>query len=89
MEKYWVYILYSASSDKTYVGYTNDLERRLWEHNNSTQLSFTSRFKPWILIHKEAYATKKEAMSQEKWFKSGVGRRKKKEILETYKSTQN
>ena len=88
MENFWVYILYSSSHEKTYVGYSNDLERRFWEHNNSKQKSFTSRFKPWVLIYKEEYSTKQAAMQREKWFKTGVGRRLKKKIVEKYQSTK-
>jgi putative endonuclease len=96
--KFSVYILYSKTHDKIYVGYTNDLERRLWEHNNSTQSSFTSRFYAnlyagvesyiginlWDVIHTEEFSTKKEAMSRETWFKTGVGRKLKEEILAKY-----
>ena len=46
---FWVYILYSESYDKYYVGYTNDLKRRSLEHNELSENSFTSRFRPWIL----------------------------------------
>ena len=46
---FWVYILYSESYDKYYVGYTNDLKRRLIEHNDLSENSFTSRFRPWVL----------------------------------------
>jgi putative endonuclease len=84
MEIFKIYILYSVSSEKTYVGYTNDMERRLWEHNNHPQKSFTSRYRPWIVIYTEEFESKKEAMTREKWFKSGVGRENKKIILAKY-----
>lgn len=77
MMGYRVYILYSVTSHKSYVGYTNDIERRIWEHNNGTKGSFTSRFRPWAVIHTEEYATKGEAMRREKWYKTGVGRETK------------
>ena len=81
---YNVYILYAPLKLKSYVGFTNDLERRLWEHNNSSNSSFTSKFKPWIMIHTEPFKTKKEAMVREKWFKTGIGRKFKQEIIRNY-----
>ena len=46
---FYIYILYSPGTDKFYVGYTNDIERRLQEHNELSDNSFTSKYRPWIL----------------------------------------
>jgi predicted GIY-YIG superfamily endonuclease len=46
---FYVYILYSASADKFYVGQTHDVELRLSFHNELSDHSFTSRFRPWQL----------------------------------------
>jgi len=46
---YYLYILYSASSDKYYVGYTDNFERRFHEHNHSESLTYTSKHRPWDL----------------------------------------
>jgi putative endonuclease len=46
---FYIYILYSPSSDKYYVGYSNDYERRLIEHNSSPKNTFTSKHRPWHL----------------------------------------
>ncbi|MDQ0968206.1 putative endonuclease [Flavobacterium sp. W4I14] len=46
---FYLYILYSSSSDKYYVGYTEDAEKRLYEHNNSERKTYTSKHHPWIL----------------------------------------
>lgn len=47
---FFIYILYSKSADKFYIGHTNDPERRLYEHNNSFSKSkFTAKFIPWEL----------------------------------------
>ncbi len=45
---FYLYILYSISSDKYYVGYSDDPERRLFEHNNSERTTYTSKHRPWI-----------------------------------------
>ena len=60
---WYVYILYSKSGERTYVGFTNDIERRLREHNVSELKGFTLRYRPWQLIRKEEYHNKTEAMS--------------------------
>ncbi|MEO7922849.1 MAG: GIY-YIG nuclease family protein, partial [Chitinophagaceae bacterium] len=71
---YFVYILYSICSGKTYTGFTNDVDRRLSEHNFAESKGYTLRYRPWLLIHKEAYGTKQEAMQREKFLKTGHGR---------------
>ena len=63
-----VYILYSNSTDRYYVGYTNDLERRLVEHNRKKG-KYTDGGIPWCLVHKEEYGLKAEAMNREKFIK--------------------
>ncbi|MCU0457275.1 MAG: GIY-YIG nuclease family protein [Bacteroidales bacterium] len=64
-----VYILYSESSDRYYVGYTNDLERRISEHNRKKG-KFTDAGIPWHLVFSESFNTKREAMKREKYIKS-------------------
>ena len=78
---WYVYILYSASSGKTYTGFSNDLQRRLTEHNVSESKGFTLRYRPWVLIRSEIYSTKTEAMEREKFLKSGRGREQVKEYV--------
>ena len=69
-----IYILYSVAGKKTYVGYTNDVERRLFEHNVSESRGFTLRYRPWTLIRTEQYAAKAAATAREKFLKTGRGR---------------
>ena len=52
----------------TYVGYTNDLKKRLILHNTGKGAKFT-RGKKWKIIYTEKYFTKKEAMSREYYIK--------------------
>jgi putative endonuclease len=70
---YIVYVLISLSANKTYVGYTADLSRRMVEHNE-TGTGFTKRYRPWEILFIEEYATKQEAMKREKYLKTGKGR---------------
>lgn len=62
---YFVYILECA--DKTlYVGYTNNLDKRLYNHNNSkTGAHYTKIRRPVVLKYSESFETKSEAMKRE------------------------
>jgi putative endonuclease len=44
---FYVYILYSSAFDKYYVGHTDDIERRLKEHSETSEKSYTSKYRPW------------------------------------------
>jgi putative endonuclease len=66
---YTLYILYSESFDRFYVGYTNDLERRLSEHNRKKG-KFTDAGIPWYLVYSETFVNKKDAMARERFIKS-------------------
>ncbi|MGD9692402.1 MAG: GIY-YIG nuclease family protein [Phycisphaerales bacterium] len=72
-----VYVIVSEGSAKRYIGQTNDLERRLREHNDPdhNQRKHTSRnVGPWRLAMSERYPTRAQAMARERWLKTGVGR---------------
>jgi putative endonuclease len=66
---YTVYILFSESLDRYYVGYTNDLNRRLAEHNRKKG-KYTDTGIPWILVYSEVYDLKNQAIEREKFIKS-------------------
>ena len=77
MSKYYVYMLMSKGNKPiTYVGYTNDLKKRINLHNNSKGAKFTKGRK-WKLIYKEKYQTKKEAISREYYIKKNRSLRNK------------
>ena len=46
---YYIYILYSDVAAKYYVGYTDEPQRRLAEHNTKPFNTYTSKYRPWIL----------------------------------------
>ena len=79
---YFVYMLKSLGKDSvTYVGYTNDLKKRINLHNNNKGAKFT-RGRKWKLIYKEKLNSKKEAISREYYIKKNrVLRNKIKEKL--------
>ncbi|MGV8915688.1 MAG: GIY-YIG nuclease family protein [Kaistella sp.] len=69
-----VYILYSKTHQKRYVGFTSDLISRFHSHNTFSKKGFTIRYRPWEVIHVEFFSLKKDAMEREKYLKSGAGR---------------
>lgn len=71
---YTVYALYSKLHDKIYTGYTSDLHQRLISHNHPKNKGWTSKYKPWILIYREEFDCKKDAMQREKQLKGYKGR---------------
>ena len=77
---YFVYILYSDDFRRTYSGISDDVERRLEQHNGKQSKS-TKAFVPWRIIHTEEFETRMEARKKEKYFKSGVGRDYMKTLL--------
>ncbi|MDC0530076.1 GIY-YIG nuclease family protein [Pelagibacteraceae bacterium] len=52
----------------TYVGYTNDLKKRIVLHNSGKGAKFT-RGRKWVLIYKEKFKSKSEAISREYYIK--------------------
>lgn len=76
---YFVYIIKSLSTNYYYKGLTNNLNRRLKEHDNKKTSSNRS-YGPWKLIHVEICDNLTHARSIEKFFKSGYGREIIKEI---------
>ena len=66
---YFVYMLKSLGKNSvTYVGYTNNLKKRIILHNNDKGAKFT-RGRKWKLIYKEKLNSKKEAISREYYIK--------------------
>jgi putative endonuclease len=64
--KYFVYMILSKINNRliSYVGYTNNLKKRLFLHNSSKGAKFT-RGKTWKLIYSITYYDKSEAMKEE------------------------
>ena len=70
---YTVYILRSLKSGRYYKGQTNDLSRRLKEHNNGEEIA-TSRDHPWELVFSFECNTRSEAIKLEKKLKNITAR---------------
>ena len=70
---YYVYVLRSLKNGRLYVGCTNNLERRIQEHNTG-QSKYTSLTKPFKIIHQEEFNDLSSARKREKMLKGGQGR---------------
>lgn len=70
---FYVYILKSLKGDNLYIGFSNNLKRRIEEHNRGENFS-TSYRRPFKLIYYEAYLAEEDAKKREKFFKTGWGR---------------
>ena len=67
--KYYVYMLKSKSvKPVTYVGYTNNIKKRISLHNSGKGAKFT-RGRTWKLIYKEIFKSKNKAISREYYIK--------------------
>ncbi len=74
MIMFYTYILESEKNKNLYIGYTNDLKRRLGEHNQGLNIS-TKPYIPWKLIYYEACLEKEDAERREAYFKKSEGRK--------------
>ena len=66
--KFYVYILYSRHLGNYYIGSTSDVENRLKKHL-SNHKGYTSKAKDWIVVYKEEFQTKSEALFREREIK--------------------
>ena len=80
---FFTYVLISETDNKFYVGFTDNLEKRIEEHQRGAVASTANR-RPLKLIYYEACLNKKDALKREKYFKTGFGRRFLKNRLESY-----
>jgi putative endonuclease len=76
----YVYVLQSQKDQRRYIGLTDDISRRLKEHNNG-EVSATKGRRPFILIYSERFDTRAQAAFREQHFKSGQGREELNKIM--------
>jgi len=70
---YYVYILISDKDRKFYVGQTNNIDRRISEHNSGKVLATKGR-RPFRLIKYEQFESREDALKREKFYKTQRGR---------------
>ena len=71
---YFVYVIRSKKDELFYTGFTDNLERRLLEHNQGLQESTKNRI-PFEIIYFEWCIDKQDAINRENYLKSGWGKR--------------
>ncbi len=82
MRDYYVYIMANDYNTFTYVGVTNDLHRRVYEHKLGVNEGFTKKYRIHKLVYCENCHDVKDAIQREKQLK-GWTREKKKALIET------
>jgi putative endonuclease len=70
---WYVYIIKSKIDNFIYIGSTNDLDRRLSEHNEGKSQS-TKAYAPYEIVAFVAVQTEAKARELEKYFKTGSGK---------------
>ncbi|MGI8405508.1 MAG: GIY-YIG nuclease family protein [Thermomicrobiales bacterium] len=80
MKEYFIYIMANASR-MTYVGVTNNVERRAWQHRQREGDSFTAQYGLTLLVHIEEFANVNDAIAREKQLK-GWTKAKKRALIE-------
>ena len=71
---YTVYIIYSATLDRYYIGYTGDLMVTRLRKHLANHKGFTGKQADWTVVYTEDYLNKKEAMQRERQIKSWKNR---------------
>lgn len=71
---FYTYVLKSKTDNKLYVGFTQDLRKRIEKHNSGLVDSTRLR-RPLFLVYYEACQSEEKAVKREKYFKTGYGRR--------------
>ena len=82
-ELYYLYILKSEKDGRFYTGVTNNLERRITEHNKGNSKYYKTRG-PFQLVYFEEYSTRSEAMKREYHLKSLEGGSLKKKLVDNF-----
>lgn len=79
-EHFYVYVLKSHKDGRLYIGYTNNLKRRLSQHSKG-EVTSTKNRRPFKLIHYEYFINDSDARAREVFLKSGAGHSQLSNIL--------
>ncbi len=81
MKRYYVYVV-SSRSGTLYIGMSNNIERRMWEHKSGEFEGFATKYGCDRLVYYESFDDVRKAIDREKQLKGWV-RRKKIELIES------
>ena len=82
MKSYWIYIITNSNDTVLYTGVTDNIERRLYEHENKLIKGFSSKYNLHKLVYLQEFASPNEAIAAEKRIK-GWTRKKKNQLVES------
>lgn len=80
---YYVYVLISLKDKMFYVGFTNNLNRRISEHNRGDNVSTKYRA-PFVLVYFEGHCNKKDALRREGYLKTAKGKTMLKYVIRNH-----
>ena len=72
---YYVYVLENQNDKSLYIGYTENIEKRVSDHQDGKGGRTTKLKQNWQLIYQEGYLNKYDALGREKFLKGGSGRK--------------
>lgn len=83
MKNMYVYIMSNKPNGTLYIGVTNNLIRRVYEHKNSLVPGFTSKYKLYNLVYFECFDDEETAIKREKTLKGWLRKKKIELIIRT------
>lgn len=75
-KQFYVYICSNKSGSTVYIGITNDLQRRIWEHKHKITGGFTARYNVDKLVYYETFYEAEDAIVREKELKGWLRKKK-------------
>ena len=83
MKEMYIYIMTNQNNGTTYIGVTNNLIRRVWEHKHHIHKGFTSRYNLTKLVYFEVWQGENEAIEREKKLKQ-YRRKQKLDLINSF-----
>ena len=77
---FFMYIIKSEEG-RFYIGSSDDVEKRLTQHNTKQFKGWTSRYNNWLIVHTETFSTRTDALIREKQIKKMKGGVQFKELI--------
>lgn len=70
IQKYYCYILTNKNRTVLYIGYTDNLKRRIIQHKNGTATLFTKKYSVYYLVYFETFDNKRDTKTRERQLKN-------------------